>query len=102
MSMSATPSHDAPDCGQPAGVFEPVIDRNRCEGAGDCVRVCPYGVFDLGKLLPAQRSGLSIRGRVKGFVHRWNQSFAVHADACHACGLCVKACPEDAITLRRV
>jgi NAD-dependent dihydropyrimidine dehydrogenase PreA subunit len=29
-------------------------------------------------------------------------TFAVRADACHGCGLCVAACPEDAIRLARL
>ena len=89
------------DCKQEAGVFKPVIDRNRCEGKEACVKVCPYDVFTMGTVSPAQRKGLSLRGRLKGFAHRWQQAFATNADACHACGLCVSACPEKAITLSR-
>jgi len=37
-------------------------------------------------------------GRLKVFAHGGRQAFAVRADACHACGLCV-ACPERAIQL---
>jgi 4Fe-4S ferredoxin len=46
--------------------------------------------------------GLSFVGRIKAFAHGGKQAFAVHAQACHACGLCVKACPESAIRLVRV
>lgn len=92
---------DEPDCAQPAGTVQPVIDRNRCEGKAACVEVCPYGVFALGTLPSAERAGLTLRGRLKGFVHRWQQALVENGDACRACGLCVKACPERAITLRR-
>jgi len=90
------------DCKQAPGMFMPVIDRNRCEGKEDCVKVCPYDVFTIGKVQPEQRKGLSLRGKLKGYAHRWQQAFATNADACHACGLCVAACPEKAITLSRV
>jgi 4Fe-4S ferredoxin len=90
------------DCKQTAGQFAPRIDRNRCEGKEDCVRVCPYGVFEIGTLQPPERARLSLKGRLKAFAHGYQQAFAVHAEACHACGLCVKACPEHAITLVRV
>lgn len=90
------------ECAQPAGVYRPEIDRNRCEGKQDCVAVCPYEVFKMGIVAPEQRKSLTFRGKLKGFAHRWRQSFAVRAGACHACGLCVAACPEKAITLLRV
>jgi len=90
------------DCTQPPGLFAPVIDRARCEGKADCVVICPYDVFDLGILPPEDREGLPLMAKVKGFVHGWKQSFAVRAEACRACGLCVKACPEKAIRLEKI
>ncbi|MFG6466541.1 4Fe-4S dicluster domain-containing protein [Roseateles sp. BYS87W] len=89
-------------CGkQPPGRFEPHIDRNRCEGKGDCVAVCPHGVFTLGTLGLFDRRSLSLLGQLKGWAHDWQQAFTPHADACEACGQCVTACPERAITLVR-
>lgn len=88
-------------CNQPPGLFIPRIDRNRCEGKADCERVCPVGVFAIGTLPPDQRNGLTLVGRVKGWAHRWQQAVLVQSGACEACGLCVKACPERAITLVR-
>ena len=90
-----------PDCKQEPGVFTPAIDRNRCEGKEECVKVCPYDVFTMGTVPPEQRKRMSLRGKLKGYAHRWQQAFATNADACHACGLCVSACPEKAITLSR-
>jgi 4Fe-4S ferredoxin len=49
-----------------------------------------------------ERSGLTLRGKIKGYVHKWQQAYAVNGAACHACGLCISACPEKAITLLRV
>lgn len=89
------------DCPQAPGSIRPVIDRNRCEGKKECVAVCPYNVFTMTTLAPELRRGLSLRGKLKGFAHRWQQALASNADACHACGLCVAACPEQAITLSR-
>ena len=91
----------AAECPQEPGAFRPVIDRNRCEGKEDCVAVCPYQVFSMGTVPPELRRGLSLLGKLKGYAHKWHQSFASNADACHACGLCVAACPEKAISLSR-
>jgi NAD-dependent dihydropyrimidine dehydrogenase PreA subunit len=79
----------------------PVIDRNRCEGEEACVRVCPCQVFEIGVLPERDRKSLSLLGRIKGFAHGYRQAFAVHAEACGSCGLCVTACPEEAIKLAR-
>ena len=89
------------DCKQTPGVIQPLIDRNRCEGKKECVAVCPYNVFTIATVAPALRRGLSLRGKLKGVAHRWQQSFASNAGNCQACGLCVAACPEKAITLVR-
>ena len=84
-----------------AGLFRPVIDRNRCEGKADCVEVCPYDVFTVTTLPADQRKGLTFLGRLKGLAHGWQQALTPNAEACHACGKCVVACPERAIRLER-
>jgi len=90
------------ECKHEPGIFAPTIDRNRCEGKADCVRVCPVGVFGVNTLPKEMRSSLSFRGKLKGFGHKWQQAVLLHAERCEACGLCVKACPEDALTLIRM
>lgn len=87
-------------CAEEAGNLVPVIDRNRCEAKEDCVRVCPYDVFEIRVLSGEEKAGLSFVGRMKAFFHGNKQAFAVRAEQCHACGLCVQACPEKAIRLR--
>lgn len=94
---SAGPSRGS--CPGTPGKVVPAIDRNRCEGKADCVRVCPYDVFEIGTLGDDERAGLSLRGRLKAWAHRHRQAFVVRPDDCHACGACVAACPEQAIRL---
>jgi NAD-dependent dihydropyrimidine dehydrogenase PreA subunit len=91
---------EASECKE-SGLLVPVIDQNLCEGKADCVRVCPYSVFELGRLDESERAGLSRRGRVKAFFHGYRQAFVTRPEACHACGLCARACPEKAIRLQR-
>ena len=90
------------DCKHEAGLFAPVIDRNRCEAKEDCVRVCPYDVFEIATLSADDKRSLSLVGRLKAWAHGGKQAFAVRANVCHGCGLCVEACPEGAIRLARI
>lgn len=96
--MSAS-TRDRDECRGEPGKVAPVVDRNRCEAKADCVRVCPYDVFEIRPLEPADRAGLSFVGRLKAWGHGHRQAYVVRPDDCHACNLCVAACPEDAIRL---
>jgi NAD-dependent dihydropyrimidine dehydrogenase PreA subunit len=53
------------------------IDKNKCDGDGNCVNVCPQAVFALagGKADPANMS------------------------ECINCLTCVESCPQQAITV---
>lgn len=84
--------------GQP-GKVAPVVDRNRCEAKEDCVRVCPYDVFEIRTLSPEQRKSLSWIGWFKALGHGNRQAFVVKPNDCHACQLCIEACPEKALKL---
>ena len=86
-------------CSDISGRVAPVVDRNRCEGKEDCVTVCPYDVFEIGTLSKSDRSGLSLLGKLKAWAHGNKQAFVVNPDACHACKLCINACPEKALAL---
>lgn len=87
-------------CGDEAGRVAPFVDRNRCEGKEACVRVCPYGVFEIRKLAPQDRSALSAIGKLKAWMHGWKQTYVVRPADCHACRRCIDACPENALELR--
>jgi 4Fe-4S ferredoxin len=99
-SISTAVPHSI-DCKHPPGFFEPVIDRNRCEGKGSCVAACPHDVLVMGVLTKADRGQLTLKGRIKGFAHGYQQAFALAPERCRGCGDCVKVCPEKAITLTR-
>jgi NAD-dependent dihydropyrimidine dehydrogenase PreA subunit len=77
----------------------PVIDRNRCEGKSDCVTVCPENVFEVRIIDDADFARLSFLGKLKSRAHGRKTAYTPNANACKSCGLCVPACPEDAIRL---
>jgi len=81
------------------GLYFPVIDRNRCEGKGHCVRVCPQGVFEVRTIEGQDYDQLSFVGRMRNAIHGRKSAYTPNASDCQACGLCVEACPERAITL---
>ncbi len=86
-------------CKAEPAAFRPVIDHARCEGKRECLAVCPYDVFEVRKIDDADFKPLRLLAKLKVFAHRKQTAYAVRADACQACGLCVVACPEKAIRL---
>jgi NAD-dependent dihydropyrimidine dehydrogenase PreA subunit len=90
------------ECRGEPGKVAPVVDRNGCEGKEDCVRVCPYDVFEIHTLDASQRAELSLIGRIKAWAHGNRQAFVVRPGDCHACQLCIEACPERALQLAPV
>jgi len=53
------------------------IDADACEGCGNCIDVCPTGVYEL---------------------NGSNVSEPVNADECIECCACIEGCPQGAIT----
>jgi NAD-dependent dihydropyrimidine dehydrogenase PreA subunit len=95
----ANPNRPGEKCRAEPGRFIPVVDLTRCEGKRDCVEVCPYDVFEVTRISDDDFGALSLFGKARSLAHKRQAAYAVRADACHACGLCVVACPESATTL---
>lgn len=95
------PERPGEHCRAAPGAYAPEINRNRCEGKSDCVAVCPYDVFEVRRIDPEDARTLSWVGRLKSFAHGGKTAYVPRAVDCRACGLCVVACPEKAITLVR-
>ena len=93
------PDRPGARCNAPTGSWTPVIDHSRCEGKRDCIDVCPNDVFEVRRIDAADFSALGLFGKVRVMAHGRQTAYTPRADDCHACGLCVVACPEGAITL---
>ena len=96
----ANPNRPGERCRAEPGVFVPVVDLSRCEGKRDCTEVCPYDVFEVTRITDEDFGSMSVLSKLKSLAHRRQGAYAVRAQDCHSCGLCVVACPESAITLR--
>jgi NAD-dependent dihydropyrimidine dehydrogenase PreA subunit len=57
--------------------YKVTVDQNKCNGDGECVDICPVGVYEL----------------------QGNKSSPVNADECLGCESCVEVCPTSAITV---
>ncbi len=79
----------------------PVVDLTRCEGKGDCVRVCPEDVFRVRRIDDGDYGRLGLLHKFRLRVHGMRVAYTPNAEACRGCGLCVAACPETAIRLSR-
>jgi NAD-dependent dihydropyrimidine dehydrogenase PreA subunit len=89
------------NCLAARGRYVPMIDRNRCEGKAACVRVCPHDVFEVRTIDGEDYDALSPLGRLRNLLHGRKSVYTPNAGQCQACGLCVVACPEKAISLLR-
>jgi len=65
--------------------YIPKIDESKCIGDGACKKVCPVkpNVFEIWKN--------PVDGRLRAYV--------LHPEACNGCYACVRACPQQAITI---
>ena len=93
------PRRTGEECRAAPLAYEPRVDRARCEGKAECVAVCPYAVFDVRRIDDADFRALSWLARLKSLAHKRQTAYTPRAADCRACGLCVVACPEKAITL---
>jgi len=86
-------------CTAEAGTWTPIVDHRRCEAKRDCVVVCPHDVFEIRRIDDADFKGLPTLAKLRVLAHRRQTAYTPNAEACRACGLCVVACPEGAISL---
>jgi NAD-dependent dihydropyrimidine dehydrogenase PreA subunit len=96
---AAHPDRPGERCNAVAGSRTPVVDRTRCEAERDCVDVCPNDVFEVRRIDPDDFGALGFTTKVRVLAHRRLTAYTPNAAACRACGLCVVACPKDAISI---
>ena len=72
----------------------PVVDLAKCTACGDCVDICPKGLFSLHGI--SQQLWVACNNRAKGDVAELQCEVA-----CTACGRCVVDAAENMITLKQ-
>lgn len=93
------PDRPGKRCSARAATWAPLVDHGRCEAKSDCVAVCPHDVFEIRRIDDNDFRQLATLAKVRVLAHRRQTAYTPKADACRACGLCVVACPENAISL---
>lgn len=84
---AADPNRPGAQCNAEPGAYRPVVDPKRCEGKADCVPVCPYNVFEVGRMADATYESLHLFVRLKVKAHGRRTALTPRADACRGCGL---------------
>lgn len=97
--QSRHPRRPGENCRASPGSYRPEVDPRRCEGKAACVTVCPYHVFEVGRMAAETFDAMPFLVKLKILAHGRKTAFTPNADACRACGICVEACPEQAIKL---
>lgn len=73
----------------------PVVDEKKCTACNKCVAICPKSIIELRpKGKGSRRIYVSCVNKDKGAITRKSCSVG-----CIGCGICVKTCPFEAITL---
>jgi NAD-dependent dihydropyrimidine dehydrogenase PreA subunit len=98
-AAAAHPDRPGERCNAPAGAWAPRVDHSRCEAKHDFVDVCPNDVFEVRRIDDADFATLGFVSKLKVIAHKRQTAYTPRAAECHACGLCVVACPEHAIAL---
>jgi NAD-dependent dihydropyrimidine dehydrogenase PreA subunit len=65
-------------------------------------RLPPTMFFEVRRIESADYKSLGLLAQIHVRLHGMQTAYTPRADQCHACGLCVVACPEDAIRIERV
>ncbi|MFK7980341.1 MAG: ferredoxin family protein [Saprospiraceae bacterium] len=89
------------NCDDTGGKLMPVVNFNSCGAKEDCVAVCPHEVFEMRPITIEDKANLNLKGKIKTFFFK-NKAYLTDPNLCHACGLCVPACPENAIKLAKL
>lgn len=59
----------------------------------------PNDVFEVRRIDDDDYAALGLFAKLRVSAHKRQTAYTLRAADCHACGLCVVACPENAITL---
>lgn len=82
------------------GKVAPVVDSEPMRSEGRLrSRLSLRPIFEIRPLAASDRASLSFIGKIKAWAHAGKQAYVIRPQACHACRLCIEACPEDALRL---
>lgn len=77
------------------------IDTTKCEvGCSDCEKACPLGIIKARKMSPLERAREIVRSKKDNV--KLKPLIDVQLKLCPGCGLCELACPQKAISVKKI
>ncbi len=75
------------------------LNSKKCSVCGDCQAVCPVGVLKLRKLKKRERQNMTLFQKLDCYYHKNKRLEIVDPLQCKGCGMCIKACRRNALSL---
>ena len=74
-----------------------IINRNKCDGCGDCILKCKYNVLRISEISKQESDQLHLLGKIKTLIKGRMKAYVDNQKNCIICKECEENCHEHAI-----